>query len=112
MLEGRDLHFGASLGPELASQGLLGTLWGVILVFGFMSMYYRRPGLVACAALVFNGKMLFHFAGILRSLPKIAKKSVPKIPKIKATIRLTSGEISQSMPPENAAIVTIRSRIK
>ncbi|MBF0441407.1 MAG: protein translocase subunit SecD [Oligoflexales bacterium] len=46
---------GAHLGPELASQGIKGTLWGVVLIFGFMIGYYRRPGIIACAALILNG---------------------------------------------------------
>ncbi len=66
---------GASLGPELAREGIMGTILGVALVFVFMIAYYRRPGLIACAALVLNG--LFVFAcmamfGFALTLPGIA----------------------------------------
>ncbi len=45
---------GASLGPELANQGIRGTLVGLFLVLVYMVIYYRRPGLIACMALVLN----------------------------------------------------------
>jgi protein-export membrane protein SecD/preprotein translocase SecF subunit len=66
---------GASLGPELAYQGILGTAIGVLLVFIFMIGYYHKPGLIACAALVLNG--LFVVAcmaifGFALTLPGIA----------------------------------------
>ena len=66
---------GASLGPELAGQGVKGTLWGLVLVFGFMSLYYRRPGLIACAALVLNALYVFAamaMFGFALTLPGIA----------------------------------------
>ena len=66
---------GASLGPELAGQGIKGTLWGLALVFGFMSLYYRRPGLIACAALLLNALYVFAamaMFGFALSLPGIA----------------------------------------
>ncbi len=66
---------GASLGPELASQGILSTVVGLILVFGFMLAYYKRPGLVAWFALALNGVFLLVLMssfGFSLSLPGIA----------------------------------------
>lgn len=66
---------GASLGPELATEGALGTAVGIGLVFAFMILYYRRPGTIACAALVLNGifvAALMAAFGFSLSLPGIA----------------------------------------
>lgn len=66
---------GASLGPQLATEGLMGTLLGIVLVYTFMILYYRRPGLIACLALFLNAiyvvacMALFGFA---LTLPGIA----------------------------------------
>ena len=49
---------GASLGPELANQGVLGVMFGLGLVFLFMLFYYRRTGVIACLALILNGVFL------------------------------------------------------
>jgi protein-export membrane protein SecD/preprotein translocase SecF subunit len=66
---------GASLGPELANQGIKGILLGLACVLIFMLAYYRRPGIVACMALVLNGVFLLALMsgfGFSLSLPGIA----------------------------------------
>ena len=66
---------GASLGPELANQGVLGVLLGMGLVFLFMIVYYRRTGVIASAALLLNGILLLAMMasfGFALSLPGIA----------------------------------------
>lgn len=66
---------GASLGPELATQGILGTALGLVLVYIFMIGYYRRPGMIACAALVLNAIYVFACMagfGFALTLPGIA----------------------------------------
>ena len=66
---------GASLGPELANQGVLGVLFGLALVFMFMLSYYRRTGIIACVALILNGVFLLAMMGsfgFALSLPGIA----------------------------------------
>jgi protein-export membrane protein SecD/preprotein translocase SecF subunit len=66
---------GASLGPELADQGIKGTIFGVLLVFLFMLFYYRKPGVIACGALALNGLFLLALMagfGFALTLPGIA----------------------------------------
>ena len=66
---------GASLGPELADEGIKGVLLGLFLVFGYMVYHYRRPGMLACAALLLNGLYLLGLMamfGFSLSLPGIA----------------------------------------
>ncbi len=66
---------GASLGPELANQGILASVCGLAFVFLFMFAYYRRPGIIACIALAFNGIFLIALMSILGfslTLPGIA----------------------------------------
>ncbi len=66
---------GASLGPELASQGITSAAVGVLFVFAFMLLWYRRPGAIACLALLLNGIFLLAFMaafGFALSLPGIA----------------------------------------
>jgi len=66
---------GASLGPELTQRGMYGVVMGLILVFLFMMIYYRRPGLIACVALVLNGIFLIAMMasfGFALTLPGIA----------------------------------------
>ena len=66
---------GASLGPELTQRGLNGVLLGLVLVFIFMLAYYRRPGLIACAALILNAIFLVAMMasfGFAMTLPGIA----------------------------------------
>jgi len=66
---------GASLGPELANQGIKGVLIGFLLVFIFMAIYYQVMGVIAGVAIFLNGIFLlalmawFEFA---LTLPGIA----------------------------------------
>ena len=66
---------GASLGPELASQGIRSTILGIIFVFAFIIIYYRRPGLIASLALLLNGVFLLALMALFNfslTLPGIA----------------------------------------
>lgn len=66
---------GASLGPELANQGIKGILVGLAMVLIFMIIYYRRPGFIACFALVLNSLFLLAVMagfGFALTLPGIA----------------------------------------
>lgn len=66
---------GASLGPELANQGIKGILFGLLCVLIFMLLYYRRPGVVACIALILNSVLLLaamSIFGFALTLPGIA----------------------------------------
>ena len=66
---------GATLGPELADQGVRGILAGLVAVLIFMVAYYRRPGLLACLVLTLNGLFLLAAMaafGFSLTLPGIA----------------------------------------
>ena len=66
---------GASLGPELVRQGIFSALFGLALVFIFMILYYRRPGLIASIALLLNALFLLALMALFNSslsLPGIA----------------------------------------
>lgn len=66
---------GASLGPELAQKGIAGVAVGLLCVFVFMILYYRRPGVIANIALVLNGIYLLasmSLFGFALTLPGIA----------------------------------------
>lgn len=66
---------GASLGPELANQGIKGILAGLAFVLFFMLLYYRRPGSIACLALILNALFLLAIMasfGFALTLPGIA----------------------------------------
>ena len=66
---------GASLGPELANQGIKGILVGLLFVLLFMLMYYRRSGAIACVALTLNGFLMLAVMaafGFTLTLPGIA----------------------------------------
>ena len=66
---------GASLGPELADQGVKGVLVGLALVLIYMVIYYRKPGMLACGALILNGVFLLALMaafGFSLTLPGIA----------------------------------------
>lgn len=66
---------GASLGPELADEGIRSVLIGLVAVMAFMLFTYRRPGLIACIALALNGLLLFALMaalGFSLTLPGIA----------------------------------------
>lgn len=49
---------GASLGPELANQGVLSVGVGLVLVLIYMIGYYQKPGFLSSLALVLNGLFL------------------------------------------------------
>lgn len=49
---------GATLGPELANQGVLSVLVGLVGVLAFITWYYKRPGFLSCVALVLNAIFL------------------------------------------------------
>ena len=49
---------GATLGPELANQGVFSVLAGIALVLVYVVVYYRRPGMISAVALVLNGIFL------------------------------------------------------
>lgn len=66
---------GATLGPELADQGIKGILVGMLLVLFFMVVYYRKPGTLACIVLVLNALYLLAAMagfGFALTLPGIA----------------------------------------
>jgi protein-export membrane protein SecD/preprotein translocase SecF subunit len=66
---------GATLGPELGKRGVMGVVVGLICVFIFMIMYYRRPGVIAVIALALNGVFLLasmSMFGFALTLPGIA----------------------------------------
>lgn len=49
---------GATLGPELANQGVMSVLVGLALVLVYMVVYYRRPGVISAIALTLNAVFL------------------------------------------------------
>lgn len=66
---------GASLGPELAQKGVSGVIVGLLCVFVFMVLYYKRPGVIASIALILNGIFLLasmSLFGFALTLPGIA----------------------------------------
>ena len=66
---------GATLGPELANQGVLSVGVGLVLVLVFMVFYYRKPGLLSCVSLVLNGLFLISLMalfGFALTLPGFA----------------------------------------
>ncbi len=66
---------GASLGPELADEGVKGVLLGLIAVIFYMIVFYRRPGVISCIALTLNGLLLMALMaalGFSLTLPGIA----------------------------------------
>jgi len=57
-LEIREVGFSsisATLGLDFLQQTILAGIIGITLVFAFMLLYYRVPGIVACVALIFYG---------------------------------------------------------
>lgn len=56
---------GATLGPELANQGIVSAGVGLMMVFAFMIFYYRRPGIFASIALLLNAVFLLSLMAIL-----------------------------------------------
>jgi protein-export membrane protein SecD/preprotein translocase SecF subunit len=66
---------GATLGPELANEGLLGVAVGFVLVVLIMLGAYRKPGAIACVALALGAIWLFALMGsfgFALTLPGIA----------------------------------------
>ena len=66
---------GSTLGPELAKKGILGVLLGLLAVLIYMAIYYRKPGLLSCIVLTFNGIMLLAAMALFEfalTLPGIA----------------------------------------
>jgi SecD/SecF fusion protein len=66
---------GASLGADSINQGLRASVWGVIAVLTFMTLYYRFGGLIANIALFLNGFILlatFAYFRLTLTLPGIA----------------------------------------
>jgi preprotein translocase subunit SecD len=77
-LEIREVGFSsisATLGLDFLKQTILAGIIGIALVFGFMLLYYRVPGLVACIALIFYGVFayaVFRLFGVTLTLAGIA----------------------------------------
>ncbi|TGE22042.1 protein translocase subunit SecDF [Hymenobacter aquaticus] len=66
---------GPSLGQEAINQGLYSSLAGLVLIMIFMAVYYGKAGLVADAALLFNGFLILGVLaqfGTALTLPGIA----------------------------------------
>jgi preprotein translocase subunit SecD len=77
-LEIREVGFSsisATLGLDFLNQTILAGLVGIVLVFAFMLLYYRVPGLVACIALIFYSVFvyaIFRLFGVTLTLAGIA----------------------------------------
>ncbi len=77
-LEIREVGFSsisATLGLDFLKQTLLAGAVGIALVFAFMLIYYRVPGLVACIALIFYTIFvyaIFRLLGVTLTLAGIA----------------------------------------
>ncbi len=77
-LEIREVSFSsisATLGLDFLHQTMLAGAVGIALVFAFMLLYYRVPGLVACLALIFYGILayaIFRLIGVTLTLAGIA----------------------------------------
>jgi preprotein translocase subunit SecD len=77
-LEIREVGFSsisATLGLDFLNQTILAGIVGILLVFAFMLLYYRVPGIVACVALVFYGVFayaIFRLFGVTLTLAGIA----------------------------------------
>jgi protein-export membrane protein SecD/preprotein translocase SecF subunit len=66
---------GATLGPELAKEGVIAAMVGLGLVLSFMAIYYGLPGMIANTALIMNGVLMLAamtMFGFSLSLPGIA----------------------------------------
>jgi preprotein translocase subunit SecD len=65
----------ASLGADSIRQGVIASVVGLLLVIGFMLIYYRASGINATVALVFNLVILLGlmaYVGVVMTLPGIA----------------------------------------
>ncbi len=68
-------NISATLGADFARQGLQAALIGIALVFAFMLIYYRLPGLVAALALAYymlTVLAVFRFIPVTLTLAGIA----------------------------------------
>ena len=99
---------GASLGPELAREGVLGTVAGLALVYIYMLMYYRRPGLIAGVALALNAVYLLSLMagfGFALTLPGIAGFVLSLGMAVDANVLINERirqEIREGKPPRKA----------
>jgi preprotein translocase subunit SecD len=77
-LEIREVGFSsisATLGLDFLNRTVLAGFVGIVLVFAFMLLYYRVPGLLACIALIFYGisaYAIFRVFGVTLTLAGIA----------------------------------------
>src|SRR5262245_44285323 len=65
----------ASLGADSIRQGVIASVVGLLLIVGFMLVYYRTSGINATVALVFNLVILLGlmaYVGVVMTLPGIA----------------------------------------
>lgn len=72
---------GATLGSESITAGIISSLVGLLVVLGFMLIYYNKAGIVADIALIIN---LFFLMGIMASLGAVL--TLPGIAGIVLTI--------------------------
>lgn len=66
---------GASLGDESIAQSKHAGMLAIVLIWGFMILFYRLPGIIADAALIFFGFITFgvlNFIDATLTLPGIA----------------------------------------
>ncbi len=66
---------GPSLGQDAIQQGVKGALYGTLAVLAFMILYYRKSGVVADVAVLFNLMLqmaILAMAGATMTLPGIA----------------------------------------
>ena len=77
---------GPSMGATAIQQGLLSLLAGLALVIGFMIFYYKKGGLVANIALLFN---IFFILGILATPSFGVTLTLPGIAGIVLTIGMS-----------------------
>ena len=75
---------GATLGSESVNAGVLSSIIGLIIVLGFMVVYYNKAGLIADVALFIN---LFFLMGVMASLHAIL--TLPGIAGIVLTIGMS-----------------------
>ena len=75
---------GATLGSESVNAGVLSSIIGLLIVLGFMVVYYNKAGLIADVALFIN---LFFLMGVMASLHAIL--TLPGIAGIVLTIGMS-----------------------
>lgn len=70
-----EMRVGADLGTDAVNRGAKAFIIGLVLVVGFMSVYYRRAGLIANVALLMNVALMLSAMAFFRAtltLPGIA----------------------------------------